>query len=103
MAIIKQSLNPENVLYAAVRSRRCVRFLQEVINKVAFVNHNTSTDLIIALDFPRAEKAFDLVNQLNGLPVIYKIGLELFMGGGPEVVRELVHRKNRIFLDLKLH
>lgn len=61
------------------------------------------TDLIVALDFPRPDRAFELIDQLQGLPVTYKVGLELFMNGGPEVVRELVHRKNRVFLDLKLH
>jgi orotidine-5'-phosphate decarboxylase len=67
------------------------------------MNGNHSTDLIVALDFPRADKALDFVKSLNGLPIIYKVGLELFMAGGPEVIRELVHQKNRVFLDLKLH
>jgi orotidine-5'-phosphate decarboxylase len=62
-----------------------------------------ATELIVALDFPRPDRAFELVDMLQGLPVTYKVGLELFMNGGPEVVRELVHRKNRVFLDLKLH
>jgi orotidine-5'-phosphate decarboxylase len=62
-----------------------------------------TTDLIVALDFPRTDRALELVKTLNGLPVIYKVGLELFLAGGPEIVRELVHRKNRVFLDLKLH
>src|SRR3954453_1970587 len=44
-----------------------------------------------------------MVDQLHDLPVVYKVGLELFLSGGPELVRELVHRKNRVFLDLKLH
>src|SRR4051812_36682097 len=61
------------------------------------------TDLIVALDFPRADRALGLVNELKGLPVIYKVGFELFMGGGPDLVRELVHQKHRVFLDLKLH
>jgi len=61
------------------------------------------TDLIIALDFPNGERAFSFVEQLTGLQVIYKVGLELFMCGGPELVRELVRRKNRVFLDLKFH
>lgn len=61
------------------------------------------TDLIVALDFPRSDRAMDLVEGLKGLPVIYKVGFELFMAGGPELVRELVHRKNRVFLDLKFH
>src|SRR5476651_420226 len=62
-----------------------------------------STELIVALDFPKADRALALVDQLGDLPVIYKVGFELFMGGGPEVVRELVHRKARVFLDLKFH
>ena len=33
----------------------------------------------------------------------YKVGLELFASEGPGVVRELVGRGKRVFLDLKLH
>lgn len=62
-----------------------------------------STDLIVALDYPRPENALKLVESLDGLPLIYKVGFELFMAGGAEVVRELVHRKARVFLDLKFH
>jgi orotidine-5'-phosphate decarboxylase len=61
------------------------------------------TDLIVALDYPNAEQALKLVDKLQGLPVVYKVGLELFMAAGPDIVKELVHRKNRIFLDLKFH
>lgn len=67
------------------------------------MKNNHSTDLIVALDYPKADKAFALVNELSGLPVIYKVGFELFMAGGPDLVRELVHGKNRVFLDLKFH
>jgi orotidine-5'-phosphate decarboxylase len=67
------------------------------------VKNNHSTELVVALDFPKAEQAYQVVEQLQGLPLIYKVGLELFMGGGSEIVRELVHRKNRIFLDLKFY
>ncbi len=62
-----------------------------------------STDLIVALDYPRAEPAEALIRELEGQPVIYKVGSELFMAEGPAWVRELVHRKCRIFLDLKFH
>jgi len=71
--------------------------------KEASMLNQHSTDLIVALDFPRADRALELVDQLKGIPLIYKVGLELFMHSGPEVVRELVHRKNRVFLDLKFH
>ena len=69
---------------------------------MSYSKHN-KTELIVALDFPRASQASEFIEELNGLPVIYKVGLELFMNGGPEFVKELVHKKNRIFLDLKLH
>jgi orotidine-5'-phosphate decarboxylase len=64
---------------------------------------NHSTDLIVALDYPKPEKALELVAGLKGMPLIYKVGLELFLSAGPEFIRELVHNKNRVFLDLKLH
>jgi orotidine-5'-phosphate decarboxylase len=61
------------------------------------------TDLIVALDYGRAEQALEFVEELSDLPVIYKVGLELFLAAGPDLVRELVHRKYRVFLDLKFH
>jgi len=61
------------------------------------------TELIVALDFPKPQTALNLARTLNGLPVIMKVGSELFLHGGPELVRELVHEKHRIFLDLKFH
>jgi orotidine-5'-phosphate decarboxylase len=67
------------------------------------MTQNQQTDLIVALDFQRGDRALELVDSLRELPVIYKVGFELFMASGPEIVRELVHRKNRVFLDLKFH
>jgi orotidine-5'-phosphate decarboxylase len=67
------------------------------------LNPHHSSELIVALDFPKPEKALEFVDQMNGLPLIYKVGSELFLSGGPEIVRELVHCKNRVFLDLKFH
>lgn len=65
-------------------------------------NHG-KTDLIVALDFPREGQAWEVVDALDGLDVVFKVGLELFSAAGPQFVRELVHRKKRVFLDLKLH
>lgn len=65
------------------------------------VNH--SSDLIVALDFPRPERALEFVDGMGDLPTLYKVGFELFLAGGPDLVRELVHRKKRVFLDLKFH
>ena len=70
---------------------------------MTLTKNHSPTELIVALDFPRSEQAFHCVDKLRGLPLIYKVGLELFMSGGADFVREMVHRKNRVFLDLKLH
>ncbi|MGE0616481.1 MAG: orotidine-5'-phosphate decarboxylase [Bacteriovoracia bacterium] len=63
----------------------------------------TQTELIVALDFATAAEAFALVEKLKGLPVVYKVGLELFQSGGSELVRKLVSLRQRVFVDLKFH
>ncbi len=67
------------------------------------MSSESSTELIVALDFARADRAKSFVERLQGMPVIYKVGLELFMSAGPDFVRDLIHKKNRVFLDLKFH
>ncbi len=59
-------------------------------------------EVIVALDYPDPESAFELVGRLpEGTWV--KVGLELFTRGGPPVVRRLVDEGRHVFLDLKLH
>lgn len=66
--------------------------------------HNLSARerLIFALDLPTAGEARQLVQQLADHVGCFKIGLELFIAGGPELVREVAAR-TPVFLDLKLH
>ena len=59
-------------------------------------------EIIVALDYPDPEAAFDLVGRLPA-GTWYKVGLELFARGGPPVVRRLVDEGRHVFLDLKLH
>lgn len=59
--------------------------------------------VIVPLDFPSPEEAFDMVDRLGEQGVFYKVGLELYTRSGPSVVRSLVDRGKRVFLDLKLH
>jgi orotidine-5'-phosphate decarboxylase len=58
---------------------------------------------IVALDRPSWPDADRLVTALGEDVTFYKVGLELFTSEGPGVVRELVGRGKRVFLDLKLH
>lgn len=59
--------------------------------------------LIIPLDVASPEEAFTLVDRLGPRATFYKVGLELYTRGGPDVVRELGRRGKRVFLDLKVH
>lgn len=60
-------------------------------------------EVIVALDAPSAPDALAIVDRLGGSADFYKVGLELFTAEGPAVVRELIARHKRVFLDLKLH
>lgn len=44
-----------------------------------------------------------LADLLSGLPVVFKIGKQLFTAEGPSAVREVAKRGRPIFLDLKYH
>ena len=59
-------------------------------------------DVIVALDFPDPETAWDLVKRLP-VDTWYKVGLELFTRAGPPIVERLVGEGRNVFLDLKLH
>ena len=59
--------------------------------------------LVVALDMGSAAAAMALGETLSGLPLWFKVGLELFTAEGPEPVRELTRRGHSVFLDLKFH
>jgi len=58
--------------------------------------------IIVPLDVPTEEKAIALVEQLPQV-TFWKVGLELFVSSGSEILRTLKDRQKRIFLDLKFH
>ncbi len=60
-------------------------------------------DVIIACDFASAEEVFAFLDKFTEEKPYVKIGMELFYGAGPEIVREIKKRGHKIFLDLKLH
>ena len=59
--------------------------------------------LIVALDVDSARKATELVSALRGIAGMFKIGMQLFTAAGPDLVREIVSSRERVFLDLKYH
>ncbi|HJQ39327.1 MAG TPA: orotidine-5'-phosphate decarboxylase [Thermoanaerobaculia bacterium] len=59
--------------------------------------------LVIALDVSTRDDVLRLVDQLHGAAGVFKIGLQAFTSLGPSIVREVVARGKRVFLDLKIH
>lgn len=62
-------------------------------------------DVIIACDFASEADVLSFLDKFSGSerkPFV-KIGMELFYGAGPSIVREIKRRGHKIFLDLKLH
>lgn len=59
--------------------------------------------LIVALDVHTKLRALKLVDALHDGAGMFKIGSQLFTAVGPEMVREVVARGARVFLDLKFH
>lgn len=58
--------------------------------------------LITALDFPTFDRAKALVEELGDAVTFYKVGMELFYGAGPDIIRYLKDKDKKVFLDLKL-
>lgn len=59
--------------------------------------------IIVPLDVPSSAQALALADKLRGHVGGFKVGKELFTAAGPDVVRSLVAKGDRVFLDLKYH
>lgn len=62
-----------------------------------------SAKLIVALDFDNQSSAMALVDQLDPMLCALKVGSEMFTLFGTDLVRALVAKQFKIFLDLKFH
>ena len=63
----------------------------------------TDPKIIVALDYPEATPALDLVARLEPALCRLKVGKELFTAAGPQLVEQFMRRGFEIFLDLKFH
>jgi orotidine-5'-phosphate decarboxylase len=59
--------------------------------------------LVVALDRSERDEILRLVDALSGSVGMFKLGLQAFIANGPAIVREVVARGEKVFLDLKVH
>jgi orotidine-5'-phosphate decarboxylase len=58
--------------------------------------------LIVALDVATRDEARAVVESLEGSVSFFKVGYQLFVAEGMDIVRALVNAGKRVFLDLKM-
>jgi orotidine-5'-phosphate decarboxylase len=63
----------------------------------------TQNPIIAALDVPSAEQALKLAEAIAPAVGAFKIGKELFVAAGPEIVHRVRATGAKVFLDLKFH
>jgi orotidine-5'-phosphate decarboxylase len=73
------------------------------IGAVKTTGSNRESPVIVALDVGSGREALRLVGQLKGQIGMFKVGSELFISEGPDIVRAIGEIGERVFLDLKLH
>jgi orotidine-5'-phosphate decarboxylase len=59
--------------------------------------------ILVALDLDTADAALAMASKVRGRVGGLKVGSHLFTSEGPALVRALVERGDRVFLDLKFH
>lgn len=59
--------------------------------------------VIVALDFPNAKQALDLIAKLDPKSCRVKVGKGLFTATGPQLVEKIMSAGFEVFLDLKFH
>lgn len=59
--------------------------------------------VIVALDFKNKDEVAHFLDQFKDESLYVKVGMELFYGEGPAIVKMIKDKGHKIFLDLKLH
>ena len=67
------------------------------------MNERARQKLILALDFPSLNSAYEVAQSLSKVVGIFKINIHLFTAEGPAAVAKLNQLGPGIFLDLKFH
>ena len=67
------------------------------------LNNKIKEKIVLALDVETIEEAKELVEELKDYTGTFKVGLQLFMGYGLEIVNYILSKNANFFLDVKLH
>jgi orotidine-5'-phosphate decarboxylase len=59
--------------------------------------------LVLALDTDSDRDALGIVDELKDAVGLFKVGHQLFTAYGPDIVRRIIGKGGRVFLDLKYH
>ncbi len=59
--------------------------------------------IIVPLDVSSVGDSLAIIRRLGGRVGMFKVGLQLFVASGPDVVRRIRDSGSEVFLDLKLH
>ncbi len=59
--------------------------------------------LVLALDLDSDREALAVVDELRQSVGVFKVGHQLFTAYGPDIVRRIIDRGGKVFLDLKYH
>lgn len=64
---------------------------------------NAKDRIILALDVDTKKEALALVRELHDYVGVFKIGMQLYNGYGPDIVKAISDQGARVFIDLKFH
>jgi orotidine-5'-phosphate decarboxylase len=59
--------------------------------------------IVLALDLDSDREALAVVDELAGSVGMFKVGHQLFTAYGPDIVRRIIRKGGKVFLDLKYH
>ena len=80
-----------------------MHFLRICVYLSASVVEKMKNPIIVALDVPSAEAALKLAELVAPAVGAFKIGKELFVSAGPDIVKKIRATGAAVFLDLKFH
>ena len=80
-----------------------MHFLGICVYLCVSVAEKIKNPIIVALDVPSAEQALKLAEQVAPAVGAFKIGKELFVAAGPDIVKKIRATGASVFLDLKFH